>query len=155
MIYEGGLEMQFEYGSYGFIAQRDIEKAERLALSEPDTALFLMQQALEKMMKHIITLFYEGNRYVNLLKTRNLKFLASHSGIPGWEKYREFLSYLSDFYFEGRYPGIDFDIPSEKEAEDALPKAKEFFAMALEALERKEADKDTVIFSKMNLFEDE
>lgn len=58
-------------------------------------------------------------------------------------------------YIEGRYLGIDFDIPDEKEAEDALPKAKEFFAMALEVLERKEVDKDTVIFPKMNLFEDE
>ena len=144
--------MQFEYGSYGFIAQRDIQKAERLVYSDPDMALFLMQQALEKIMKQVITLFYEGNRRTDLLKTHNLKFLAAHSGVPDWKKYRDFLTYLSDFYFEGRYPGIDFDIPEPEEAENALPKAKELFSITVAFLDNnKEAERETVQFRKMNL----
>ena len=50
------MENDFNYGSYGYIAVLDFNTAEKFASIEPRVSVQYMQQAIEKILKHYLTL---------------------------------------------------------------------------------------------------
>ena len=87
-----------------------------------------------------------GNELTSLLSSHRLKRLAHATGIADLDNFRVDLSDLNDFYFDGRYPGDDYYLPTDADAVrlygaakdivalvdreiDQLPKATKFFTI--------------------------
>lgn len=95
----------FEYGSYGYIAQKDMEVATDNILNHPNTAAVYAQQAVEKMLKqYLIEVLHNYNE--NLLKTHNLRVLSRASGIDSLDV--TILWDLSDAYKFTTYPNHEY-----------------------------------------------
>ena len=128
------MENDFNYGSYGYIAVLDFNTAEKFASIEPRVSVQYMQQAIEKILKHYLTLTYTGTSKEDVLHAHKLIFLASQSNLPALKPYRGTLALLSQYYFDGRYPGIDYMEPTLEDAEDLLKEVKQIFNIVLSAI---------------------
>lgn len=73
------------------------------------------QQISEKLLKHVA---YETCDDVSLLKTHKLRniYMAIKKYIPLPDDVVNFLSTLSDFYFDASYPGDDYINVSDEDA---------------------------------------
>lgn len=73
------------------------------------------QQISEKLLKHVV---YETCSDVTLLKTHKLRniYMAIKQHITLPTDAENFLSTLSDFYFDDRYPGDDYINVSDEDA---------------------------------------
>lgn len=122
----------FKYGTYGSVAYRDLDMA-RICLSSGmhDGCCQHCQQAVEKILKHYINDKIFNPDTQEVLKTHNLVKLSSYSGIECIRSYRDKLSTLKNYYYETRYPGIDYNIPSKDEAIEFY----EFSVMFLQMVE--------------------
>ena len=128
------MENNFNYGSYGYIAMLDFNTAEKFVSVEPRVSVQYMQQAVEKILKHYLTLTYTGNSKEDVLHAHKLVFLGSQSNLPALKPYRGTLALLSQYYFDGRYPGIDYMEPTTEEAEELIEDVKQIFKIVLSAI---------------------
>lgn len=77
------------------------------------------QQIVEKLLKHIIEYYCHDHNPIHLLRSHKLHliYMAIHQAYPQFQLNRDDLFFLSSFYYDARYPGIDY-IKVDKE--DAL-----------------------------------
>ncbi|NLP35613.1 MAG: HEPN domain-containing protein [Clostridiales bacterium] len=70
----------------------------------------LCQQVAEKLMKSVVADYYTEDDLENILRSHSLKRLANAINliIPSSNFDKKALAYLSDFYYETRYPGPDY-----------------------------------------------
>lgn len=133
--------MEYERNTYGYIAKKDLVSATAsLSVKAVDPVCLYMQQALEKIMKHYLTLVYEGNDLGDLLRSHKLLRLAGKTGLPELQKYRETLRFLGDYYFEGRYPNVDYEEADWNVAQKSYEEGSKVFEIveaAIQARERK------------------
>lgn len=109
--------VEFKPGTYGHIAQKDLDGAIRTAAIFPSGSGVYAQQAVEKMLKQYLKeVLYCSDE--NLLRTHNLRRLFKAVGISGLDQYKAQLYELSDAYFNTRYPGEDYWVLTATEAEE-------------------------------------
>lgn len=70
----------------------------------------LCQQISEKLLKSIVSDYYTDEDLQDLLRTHSLRRIAVAVGkiIKNVHFDNKALAYLSDFYFDARYPGPDY-----------------------------------------------
>lgn len=108
--------MEFNYGSYGYIACRDLQKAKAMVNTFPDGSVTYSQQAAEKILKHWINETIHSEEVESLLKSHKLVRLLSYTTTELLSRYRGDLSELTSYYFDSRYPGINYTEPSLEDA---------------------------------------
>lgn len=78
------------------------------------------QQVCEKLLKHLVQVYVSDPDVEKVLKSHKLYTLVTRIekalGIP-LELDSAVLRFLSDFYFDGRYPGTDFVEATREDAE--------------------------------------
>lgn len=125
------MENKFSYGSYGYIAMLDFNTAEKAISIEPRVSVQYMQQAVEKILKHYL---YTGTSNKEILHSNNLVLLEIKSNLPDLKPYRGTLALLSQYYFDGRYPSLDYMEPTAEDAEELLQDVKQIFKIVLSAI---------------------
>lgn len=72
----------------------------------------LCQQISEKLLKSLVENLYTGDDIVDVLRSHSLKTLARSikSSLTSFTIDIKDLSYLTNFYFETRYPGPDYHL---------------------------------------------
>ena len=124
------MENNFPYGSYEYIATLDFNTAEKYVSVEPRVSVQYMQQAIEKILKHYLTLTSNKEIY----HTNNLVLLEMKSNLPALKPYRGILALLSQYYFDGRYPSLDYMEPTAEDTEELLQDVKQIFKIVLSAI---------------------
>ncbi|WP_084212132.1 HEPN domain-containing protein [Geoalkalibacter subterraneus] len=83
--------------------------------------LFFAHLALEKILKAHVC------RFKNQIAPpiHNLLRLAEIADLSLEQKQRDFLAEVNSFNIEGRYPGVQLPLPTQREAEEYLQKIKE------------------------------
>jgi HEPN domain-containing protein len=74
------------------------------------------QQIAEKMLKHMLTISYNGSDIETLLKTHNLKkiYFTINGTLSSFQLDHTKLADLTDYYFDAKYPGDDYmDVTEE------------------------------------------
>lgn len=117
--------MEFAYGSYGYIACRDLQKAKAMLTTFPDGSVTFSQQATEKILKHWINETMHTEEVESLLKSHKLVRLLSCTTPELLARYRGELSELTSYYLDSRYPGINYTEASEEEAKRFYDCAKQ------------------------------
>ena len=125
------MENNFNYGSYGYIAILDFNTAEKFVSTEPRVSVQYMYQAIEKILKHYLTLTYTESSKEDVLHAHKLVFLGNKSNLPALKQYRGTLALLIKYYFDERYPGIDYMEPTIEDAEELLEDVKQIFKIVL------------------------
>lgn len=125
------MENKFSYGSYGYIATLDFNTAEKAISIEPRVSVQYMQQAIEKILKHYLC---SGTSNKEILHINNLVLLEIKSNLPDLKPYRGTLALLSQYYFDGRYPSLDYMEPTAEDAEELLQNVKQIFKIVLSAI---------------------
>lgn len=77
------------------------------------------QQITEKFLKYIVEYYCQDENPNELLRSHKLHsiYIAIHRMYPEFELNRDDLLFLSSFYYDARYPGVDF---VQVDQEDAL-----------------------------------
>lgn len=91
-----------------------------------------MQQAIEKILKHYLCISTPNKA---ILHTNNLVSLINKSNLPDLKPYWRTLALLSQCYFDGRYPSLDYMEPTVEEAEELLEDVKQVFKIVLSAID--------------------
>lgn len=145
--------MNFKYGTYGAIAKKDLGYMEQLKDSIPQIAAQSAQQAIEKILKHYINETYTGLDKSDVLKVHKLILLANKANIPELMNYRSTLRTLTDFYFEGRYPGIDYFEPSVDDLNLVIQDVRDIFQIVENYISNINVQKTSLLggLNKMNL----
>lgn len=103
---------------YYHIAMNDLEYLNAVKeLPFYNQHCILCQQIGEKMLKHIVHISYSGDDRDKILKTHSLRtiYRAIRKEIPGFSLPEEELANLTDYYFDVKYPGIDFFSATEED----------------------------------------
>ncbi len=77
----------------------------------------LCQQISEKLLKSLVENLYTGDDIVDILRSHSLKTLARaiKSDIESFKVDIKDLSFLTNYYFDTRYPGPDYHIVSKED----------------------------------------
>lgn len=110
--------MHYKYGTYGYIAKSDLEVARDLVKSHPSVSVQYSQQACENILKQCLLEQRDSEDQADIMKSYKLQRLSESLGIL--EEYSGSLAELSEYYFDGRHPGINYVEPSEKVAKKML-----------------------------------
>lgn len=89
------------------------------------------QQVCEKLLKHIIS---QVCLNVDIPRTRNLKRLYDNisTEIMLSQESEDYLSTLSDFYFDARYPGDDYVDVSDSDLNRSMNVTREIYQKVME-----------------------
>ncbi|MFQ7311269.1 HEPN domain-containing protein [Sellimonas sp.] len=106
--------------SYIDIAQNDLEYLESVVKSGSrfyNQLAVQCQQVAEKYLKGYLDKLLVDEDVSDLLRKHNMKRIASRLNemYPDLDLDTIGLAYLTDFYFDARYPGDDFSVVTEKE----------------------------------------
>lgn len=113
--------MKFEYGSYGYIAMKDLKAAELNLEMCPHISAQCSHAAVEKMLKHLIVIYKEDSlERREMLKKHKPKVLSRYLAIPDLKKFISQLSDFDSFYYETRYPGEEYYDVTEDQAQEML-----------------------------------
>lgn len=134
--------MEFNYGSYGYIAKKDLDAAVSFITINCNASVQYSQQALEKLLKEYITQRYFNSDVKELLKSHKLKLLYTKAGLLELSKYECELQTLSDYYFDGRYPGINYKEPTKEEALKLLKAVENSFEIIYNKLRNPSEEMD-------------
>ena len=126
------MENNFNYGSYRYIAMLDFNTAEKFVSVEPRVSVQYMQQAIEKILKHYL---HKQTSNKEILHSNNLVLLGNKFNLPDLKPYRGTLAILSQYYFDDRYPGIDYIEPTLEDTEKLLGDVRQIFKIVLSAIE--------------------
>ena len=111
--------------SYMDIAQNDLEYLESVLKTGSrfyNQLAVQCQQVAEKYLKGYLDRLLTDEDVSDLLRKHNMKRIASRLNelYPDLELDTIGLAYLTDYYFDARYPGDDFSVVTEKEFEKCL-----------------------------------
>lgn len=111
--------------SYLDIAQNDLEYLESVLKTGSrfyNQLAVQCQQVAEKYLKGYLDRLLTTEDVTDLLRKHNMKRIASrlNEQYPDLDLDTIGLAYLTDFYFDARYPGDDFSVVTEKEFEKCL-----------------------------------
>ena len=111
--------------SYLAIAENDLEYLESVVNSGStfyNQLAVQCQQVAEKYLKGFLDRLATDEDVSDLLRKHNMKKMASklNEYIPGLNLDTIGLAYLTDFYFDARYPGDDFYTVSKEEFEKCM-----------------------------------
>lgn len=124
--------MSYKYGSYGYIAHKDLRDAKLLySVGSYDACAVHAEQAVEKLLKEVINTDLSITADPSILKTHKIRKLIKvlATKYPELAKYSYLGARLSDVYFDTRYPGIDYEECDQQEAKELLSGAEEVFAI--------------------------
>ena len=113
-----------------------------------------MQQAIEKILKHYLSLTYRGLDYTDIMHSHKLNRLVKNTNISELKVYTAFFLELGDYYCDGRYPGVNYDPPTWEQAEHFYTIGVKVFAIVEQAIENIMVNKSTNTSSglkKLNL----
>lgn len=139
---------KFKYGSYGYIAVLDINDAEDLANIKPRIAVQYLQQAVEKILKHYLTLIYTSDDKDDVIRSHKSTLLSKKSGLIELKKYYGTMALLSQYYFDNRYPGIDYEEPTSEDVNSFLKDVSEIFKIVISAIDGYEPSKSFIEIPK-------
>lgn len=139
--------MEFNFGSYGYIAKRNLKSAERNLGLDADLVIYSSQQAVEKMLKQYVQLHYFAEDAESVLHTHKLYILMRKSGIKELQEFKSVFDDLSRYYFDGRYPGLGYEEPTMEEAERLFHLAEEAVSLVEDKIEQ-----SATFVQKSNLF---
>ncbi|MGL5677341.1 MAG: HEPN domain-containing protein [Cellulosilyticaceae bacterium] len=107
--------------SYYAIACNDIAYLEAIG----DTGYYnqpaaLCQQIVEKLLKSIIEQVYIEDNLMDILRSHSLKTLgrALKSTLPQIQLDIKDLTYLTNYYYDTRYPGPDYHLVTKEDYEE-------------------------------------
>lgn len=111
--------------NYLDIAQNDLEYLESVLKTGSrfyNQLAVQCQQVAEKHLKGYLDRLLTDEDVTDLLRKHNMKRIASrlNEQYPDLDLDTIGLAYLTDFYFDARYPGDDFSVVTEKEFEKCL-----------------------------------
>ena len=111
--------------SYLDIAQNDLEYLESVLKTGSrfyNQLAVQCQQVAEKYLKGYLDRLLTNEDVTDLLRKHNMKRIASrlNEQYPDLDLDTIGLAYLTDFYFDARYPGDDFSVVTEKVFEKCL-----------------------------------
>ncbi len=111
--------------NYLDIAQNDLEYLESVLKTGSrfyNQLAVQCQQVAEKYLKGYLDRLLTDEDVTDLLRKHNMKRIASrlNEQYPDLDLDTIGLAYLTDFYFDARYPGDDFSVVTEKEFEKCL-----------------------------------
>ncbi len=111
--------------TYLDIAQNDLEYLESVLKTGSrfyNQLAVQCQQVAEKYLKGYLERLLTDEDVTDLLKKNNMKRIASrlNEQYPDLDLDTIGLVYLTDFYFDARYPGDNFSVVTEKEFEKCL-----------------------------------
>ena len=111
--------------NYLDIAQNDLEYLESVLKTGSrfyNQLAVQCQQVAEKYLKGYLDRLLTTEDVTDLLRKHNMKRIASrlNEQYPDLDLDTIGLAYLTDFYFDARYPGDDFSVVTEKEFEKCL-----------------------------------
>lgn len=95
------MENQYDFGSYGYIAKKNLRSAERTLGIDADVVVYNSQQAVEKILKEYLKLTYFKPDVKELLHVHSLHTLVRRSGITELSKFKADIADLSSYYFDG------------------------------------------------------
>lgn len=118
--------------NYYAIAYNDLKYAEAgMATGYYNNVAAGCQQVVEKFMKYILENYCIKNGDIEIMRSHKLKTLAK--GIMNELDFVSInlddMSYLTDYYYDARYPGVDYTIVTEEEARRCLEIAKVILEM--------------------------
>lgn len=95
----------FKYGSYGYIAQKDLNRAYKsLDMNESSLSALCAQQAVEKILKHYIIVKGLDKSDKDLLKSHNVRRLATACKLDSLELLINCLGDFDSVYHNTCYP---------------------------------------------------
>ena len=111
--------------SYLDIAENDLEYLESVLKTGSrfyNQLAVQCQQVAEKYLKGYLDRLLSDEDVSDLLRKHNMKRIASRLNelYPDLELDTIGLAYLTDFYFDARYPGDDFSVVTEQEFQKCL-----------------------------------
>ncbi len=111
--------------SYLDIAENDLEYLESVLKTGSrfyNQLAVQCQQVAEKYLKGYLDRLLTDEDVSDLLRKHNMKRIASRLNelYPDLELDTIGLAYLTDFYFDARYPGDDFSVVTEQEFQKCL-----------------------------------
>lgn len=76
------------------------------------------QQIVEKLLKHVIECYCQEENPKEILRSHKLQsiYMVIHRIYPQFKLKRDDLLFLSSFYYDARYPGVDFVKVDENDA---------------------------------------
>lgn len=76
------------------------------------------QQIVEKLLKHLIECYCQEEDPREILRSHKLQsiYLTINRIYPEFQLNRNDLLFLSSFYYDARYPGVDFIMVNEEDA---------------------------------------
>lgn len=129
--------MTFEYGTYGYIAMKDLRAAKMNLEMCPHISAQCSHAAVEKMLKHLIVTYKPDSvERREMLKKHKLKVLSRYLKIAALSKYISRLSEFDSFYYDTRYPGEDYYDVTEEQAKEMLDVAVSLCSTAMNVLEQ-------------------
>ena len=126
----------FDFGTYGYIAEKDLKCAEKnLSIGEYNAVGVYSQQALEKIAKHYIQRKFIVEDIAELMRSRKLRKLYSRiKSYVDIKNEMEVIYALTDCYFDTRYPSENYFELDSKSAERYLESAKLIFERVREKI---------------------
>lgn len=113
--------MEFDYGTYGYIAMKDLKAAEINVEMCPHISAQCSHAAVEKMLKHLITVYKEDSpERREMLKKHKPRVLVRYLNIDLLENFVAQLAEFDTFYYETRYPGEEYYDVTVAQAGDML-----------------------------------
>ena len=147
--------MKYKPNSYGYVALRDLSTATlSYKTKNIDSTCLFMQQAIEKILKQYLSLTYKGLDYTDMMHSHKLNRLAKNANIFELKEYTAFLLELGDYYFDGRYPGINYDPPTWEQAKDFYTTGVKVFTLVEKAIDNmiaSESNNSSSGLGKLNL----
>lgn len=122
-----------DYSSYYDVALNDLSYLEFNMqeiehMPEFNNIVMHEQQVCEKFLKHLVRIYVYDSDVEKVLKSHKLNTLVSRverSIGVSLKVNQDMLRFLSDFYFDGRYPGVDFIVADRKDAEEGYRTVKQ------------------------------
>lgn len=129
-----------EFGTYGYIAKQDLDRANKLQDIDYGAAILFAHQSVEKILKHYLNNYYFNPDVKGLLQIHKLKILYKRIQELNLDEYEVELQSLSDYYFDGRYPGLGFYEPDKEETIKLVEVANIVFEKVINLLNKKEKE---------------
>lgn len=129
--------MEFDYGTYGYIAMKDLKAAEVNVEMCPHISAQCSHAAVEKMLNHLITVYKEDSpERREMLKKHKPRVLVRYLNIDLLENFVAQLAEFDTFYYETRYPGEEYYDVTVAQARDMFGIAIAVCEAAVKILEQ-------------------
>lgn len=119
---------EFKYGSYGYIAKKDLDRAHiYLKINDPSLSALCAQQAVEKILKQYIVVKGLDKSNKDLLKSHDARRLATVCQLSDLEPLINSLRDFDSIYPDTCYPSKSYYEVSVTEAQHLAALAESVF----------------------------